>query len=164
MASILQRSSRGDGLLAGVVIAAAVIGIAGFGGVATDTDSAWYQGLDRPAWQPPGWVFGPVWTALYAMLAVSAWLAWRDVDGPDRTAILGLYAANGALNLGWTWIFFQAQAPVAAGVEIVALLGTIVALIRLTWPHNRAAALLLVPYAAWVAFATALTWRIAAAN
>lgn len=164
MSAIFDRAARRDGLLAGIVIAASIVAIAGFGGLATDTESDWYRQLDRPSWQPPGWVFGPVWTVLYVMLGVSAWLAWRDVDGPDRTKVLGLYAANGALNLGWTWIFFRAEAPEAAGVEIVVLLATIVALIRLTWPHNRAAALLLVPYAAWVAFATALTWRIAAAN
>lgn len=164
MSTMVQNVPRRHGLLAGVVIAAVVIAIAGFGGLATDTDSSWYRGLDRPSWQPPGAVFGPVWTVLYVLLAVSAWLAWRDVRGPRRTPVLALYAANAALNLGWTWIFFQAQAPTAAGVEIVVLLATIAALIRLTWPCNRAAALALVPYAAWVAFATALTWTIAAAN
>jgi tryptophan-rich sensory protein len=134
------------------------------GGLATDTSSDWYTGLDRPSWQPPGAVFGPVWAALYALLAVSASLAWRTVTGPRRTLVIGLYAANLVLNLGWTVIFFQGHAPVVAGVEIVVLLGTIVALIRLVWPYSRAAALALAPYAAWVAFATALTWTIAARN
>lgn len=164
MPAIVERATRRDGLFAGLVIAAGIVAIAGFGGAATDTESAWYRQLDRPSWQPPGWVFGPAWSVLYVMLGCSAWLAWRDVDGPDRPTVLGLYAANGALNLGWTWIFFRAEAPEAAGVEIVVLLATIVALIRLTWSHNRVAALLLAPYAAWVAFATALTWSIAAAN
>ena len=78
--------------------------------------------------------------------------------------MLGLFAANLALNLAWTWIFFQGHAPVAAGGEILFLLATIVALIRLVAPYNRAAALALAPYGAWVAFATALTWTIAARN
>jgi tryptophan-rich sensory protein len=78
--------------------------------------------------------------------------------------VLGLFAANLALNLAWTWIFFQGHSPEAAGVEILLLLATIVALIRLVWPHNRAAALALAPYGAWTAFATALTWTIAASN
>jgi hypothetical protein len=78
--------------------------------------------------------------------------------------VTGLFAANLALNLAWTWIFFRGHAPRAAGVEILVLLGTIVALIRLIWPHNRAAALALAPYGAWVAFATGLTWTIAARN
>ena len=78
--------------------------------------------------------------------------------------MLGLFAANLALNLAWTWIFFQGHAPVAAGVEILLLLATIVGLIRLVWPHNRAAAGMLVPYGLWVSFASVLTWTIAANN
>ncbi len=144
--------------------AAAVTAVAVVGGLATDTSSDWYRALDRPSWQPPGAVFGPVWTVLYVLIAVSATLAYRDVGGPRRRLVLGLYAANLALNLAWTWIFFQGHAPVAAGIEILFLLATIMALIRLVLPYNRAAALALAPYGAWVAFATALTWTIAASN
>jgi tryptophan-rich sensory protein len=144
--------------------AAAVTAVAVIGGLATDTSSDWYRALERPSWQPPGAVFGPVWTVLYVLLAVSATLAYRDVGGPRRRLVVGLYAANLALNLAWTWIFFQGHAPVAAGIEILFLLATIVALIRLVLPYNRAAALALAPYGAWVAFATALTWTIAASN
>jgi tryptophan-rich sensory protein len=75
-----------------------------------------------------------------------------------------LFAANLALNLAWIWIFFRGHAPRAAGVECLILLGTIVALIQLIRPHNRAAAPALAPYGAWVAFATVLTWTIAARN
>jgi tryptophan-rich sensory protein len=150
--------------LVGAAWAGAVTAVAVVGGLATDTSSLWYQQLDRPAWQPPGAVFGPVWTLLYILLAISATLAWRDVRGPRRRVVLGLYAANLVLNLAWTWIFFQAHAPTAAGVEILALLATILALIGLVGRWNGVAVLLLVPYAAWVTFATALTWRIAAAN
>jgi benzodiazapine receptor len=158
---------RGEGRLALVAAgwAAAVIAVAVVGGLATDTSSDWYRALDRPAWQPPGAVFGPVWTLLYVLIAVSATLAWRDVRGARRRRlVLGLFAANLVLNVAWTWIFFQGHAPELAGVEIVVLLGTVLALIRLVRPANRVAALALVPYAAWVAFATALTWTIAAAN
>jgi benzodiazapine receptor len=144
--------------------AAAVTAVALVGGLATDTSSDWYQQLDRPAWQPSGGVFGPVWTVLYILIAVAATLAYRDVRGARRRLVLGLFAANLALNLAWTWIFFQGHAPTAAGIEILVLLGTIVALIALVRPYNRAAALALAPYAAWVAFATALTWAIAARN
>ena len=157
---------RGAGRLAPAAAgwAAAVVVVAVVGGLATDTSSDWYRALDRPAWQPPGAVFGPVWTVLYVLIAVSATLAWRDVRGPRRRLVLGLFAVNLVLNVAWTWIFFQAHAPAVAGVEIVVLLATILALIRLVWPANRIAALALVPYAAWVAFATALTWTIAANN
>jgi tryptophan-rich sensory protein len=144
--------------------AAAVTAVAVVGGLATDTSSDWYVNLDKPAWQPPGAVFGPEWTVLYVLIAIAATLSFRDVGGPRRRLVLGLFAANLALNVAWTWIFFQGHAPTAAGVEILFLLGTIVALIRLVWPHNRAAALALAPYGVWVAFATALTWTIAASN
>lgn len=143
---------------------AAVAVVAALGGAATTTQSAWYENLEKPAWQPPGWVFGPVWTVLYVLLAVSAALAWRDVRGPRRRLILGLYAANLVLNLGWTLIFFRAHAPWAALGEIVALLASIVALIVLVRRHNRAAAAALAPYAVWVTFAAALTAAIAARN
>jgi translocator protein len=150
--------------LAAVGWAAAVTAVALVGGLATDTSSDWYRQLDRPSWQPPGAVFGPVWTVLYVLLAAAATLAYRDVGGPRRRLVLGLFAANLVLNLAWTWIFFQGHAPVAAGVEILLLLATIVALVVLVRPYNRAAALALAPYGAWVAFATALTWAIAARN
>ena len=144
--------------------AAAVTAVAVVGGLATDTSSEWYRDLEKPSWQPPGSVFGPVWTVLYVLIAVAATLSFRDVGGPRRRLVLGLYAANLALNVAWTWIFFRGHAPRAAGVEILVLLGTIVGLFRLIWPHNRAAAVALAPYGAWVAFATALTWTIAARN
>jgi tryptophan-rich sensory protein len=144
--------------------AAAVTAVAVVGGLATDTSSDWYQNLDRPAWQPPGSVFGPVWTVLYVLIAIAATLSFRDVGGPRRRVVLGLFAANLALNLAWTWIFFQGHAPVAAGIEILFLLATIVGLFRLVLPHNRTAAYLLVPYGLWVTFATALTWTIAVNN
>ena len=162
----LSRTAPGNRHVAAVAAgwAAAVTAVAVVGGLATDTSSDWYRELDRPAWQPPGAVFGPVWTVLYVLIAVAATLSYRDVGGPRRRIVLGLFAANLALNLAWTWIFFQGHAPVAAGVEILFLLATIVALIRLVAPYNRTAALALAPYGAWVAFATALTWTIAARN
>ena len=144
--------------------AAAVTAVAVIGGLATDTQSEWYRELERPQWQPPGAVFGPVWTVLYVLIAIAATLAYRDVGGPRRRLVMGLFAANLVLNLAWTWIFFQGHAPTAAGVEILFLLGTIVGLIALVRPYNRTAALALAPYGAWVAFATVLTWTIAARN
>lgn len=144
--------------------AVAVTAVALVGGLATDTESDWYRNLDRPSWQPPGPAFGIVWTILYATIAISATLACRDLPQRRRRVVVGLFAANLVLNVAWTWIFFQAENPRAAGVEILFLLGTIAGLIRLILPYNRAAALLLAPYGAWVAFATVLTWTIAARN
>ena len=150
--------------LAAVAVIAGVVAISALGGLGVRTDSAWYQGLDLPPWQPPGWLFGPVWTVLYILLARSAYLAWRDAEGPLRRPILALYAGNAVLNVGWTYLFFRAERPALAGLEIVVLLATIGALVVLMRPVNRLASWALVPYGAWVAFATALTWTIATTN
>ena len=143
--------------------AAAVTAVAVVGGLATDTSSDWYVNLEKPSWQPPGAVFGPVWTVLYVLIAIAATLAYRDVGGPRRRLVMGLFAANLA-STSPRLDLLPGHAPKAAGVEILFLLATIVALIRLVWPHNRAAAAALAPYGAWTAFATALTWTIAAST
>jgi translocator protein len=101
-----------------------VVAISALGGLGVKTDSAWYQSLALPSWQPPGWLFGPVRTVLYILLARSAYLAWRDADGPRRAPILALYAANAILNVGWTYLFFRAERPALAGMEILVLLAT----------------------------------------
>src|SRR3954452_9587072 len=141
--------------------AAAVTGVAVAGGIGSDPSSDWYQDLEKPSWQPPGAVFGPVWTVLYVLIAVAATLAVRDVPGARRRLVTGLLAANLAVNLAWTWIFFRVHAPRAAGGEILVLVGTIVALTRLICPQTRAAAPEAAPYGPWVAFATALTCPLA---
>lgn len=150
--------------LAPFAISAAVFAVALIGGLATDTSSSWYEGLDRPAFQPPGSVFGPVWTILYIALGVSAWLAWRDLKGERRQVVMALYAANFVLNALWTYLFFQLHSPVVAGIEILVLLGTIVAMYVSVKPEQKLAAWLLVPYGLWVAFAGVLTWTIALTN
>ena len=159
-ADSLRRRRR----VAAVAVTGVVVAISALGGLGVKTDSPWYQGLDLPSWQPPGWLFGPVWTVLYILLARSAYLAWRDAEGPQRRPILALYAANAILNVGWTYLFFRAERPALAGLEILVLLATIAALVVLMRPINRLASWALVPSGAWVAFATALTWTIAAAN
>ena len=123
----------------------------------------WYPTLVKPSWNPPSWVFGPVWTTLYVMMAIAAWLVWRRVDRPGGRVALGLFGAQLVLNFLWSWLFFGLHSPGLAGVEIVALwvlLGlTIAAFSRV----HRVAAALLVPYWAWVTFATALNltiWRL----
>jgi translocator protein len=146
------------------LVAAAMVAVAVLGGVGTDTSSVWYEGLERPSWQPPGWLFGPVWTVLYVLIGFAWWRSWDRLEGPVRRPVLALFGLNAALNVAWTWIFFQAEAPTAAGVEIVVLLAVIAALIGLLWSRLRGAALALVPYLAWVAFASVLTWTIAAWN
>ncbi len=124
------------------------------------TPGDWYAALAKPSWNPPNWLFGPVWTVLYAMIAVSGWLVWQQEH--NRLA-LSLYAVQLVLNAAWSWLFFGRHAIGLALADIVLLLLAIVATIVLFWPLSRLAAGLLVPYALWVAFATALNaaiWRL----
>jgi tryptophan-rich sensory protein len=132
----------------------------------TDTaPGSWYDGLSKPSWTPPGPAFGVVWSILYAAMAVAAWLVARhDLARPDVRRALVLYGVQLVLNLGWTATFFAAERPGWAIVEILALLAVIIALLFAVHPISRAAFYLLVPYAAWVAFATSLTIAIAALN
>lgn len=136
-----------------VVFAVAAIG-------AAFTPGEWYATLAKPSWNPPNWLFGPVWTLLYIMIAVSGWLAWQQ-DG--KSLAMSLYALQLVLNAAWSWLFFGRHAIGLALVDIVLLLLAIVATIFLFWPLSRLAAGLLVPYALWVGFAMMLNaaiWRL----
>lgn len=145
--------------------AAAVIAVAAVGGAATDTSSDWYEDLELPSFQPPGPAFGIVWTVLYAMIATAATRATRAAaDGAVRRRVVWGFVVNLLLNVAWTWIFFQGHRPAAAGVEILALQASTLLLIRQLAGVDRTASRLLVPYAAWIGFATVLTWTIAATN
>lgn len=151
-------------MLAPGAIISAVAGSAALGGLATDPDSSWYKDLDKPSWQPPAYVFAPVWTVLYALIATSMILVWRRSGREGRQKTFVLWGSNLALNLAWTIIFFRGHSPLAAGVEILVLEGTTVGLIVRSWPVSRISALMLVPYLLWVALASALTWTIALRN
>ena len=144
--------------------AAAVTGVAVAGGIGSDTSSDWYRDLEKPSWQPPGAVFGPVWTILYVLIAIAATLAVRDVPGVRRRIVAGLFAANLALNVAWTWIFFTAKRPRWSLAEILLLEASSLGLIRRSARVDGAAAGMLVPYAAWTAFATVLNAAIVNRN
>lgn len=118
--------------------------------------STWYPTLESPPLTPPSWVFGPVWTVLFAAIGVAAYLVYRRRDHADRRVALGLFGVQLALNMSWSLVFFGLQWPAGALVVITALLIAIVATIRTFLPIDRRAALLLVPYLAWVTFATYL--------
>ena len=120
----------------------------------------WYAGLAKPAWNPPGWIFGPVWTVLYAMMAVAAWRVWLYGGWKRQKKALGLFVIQWALNALWTPLFFGLQQPGWALAEILVLLATILATIRAFWRVDRPAGILLLPYAAWVAFASLLNGAI----
>ena len=146
----------------------AVIGLVGwlvlcFGAAAVGArykPGAWYAGLRKPAWNPPNWLFAPVWTLLYAMMAVAAWLVWREVGLSGETA---LFVVQLALNAAWTWLFFGLRRPGLAFADIVALWLAILATLLAFWSVRPFAGLLLAPYFAWVTFAAALNaalWRL----
>lgn len=121
---------------------------------------SWYDSLAKPAWTPPDWLFGPVWTLLYCMIAVSGWLVWRETGLKGARLAFAVFALQLVLNGLWSWLFFGLHRPDLALVDIVLLEMTILCLIVLFWPISRLAAVLLVPYLAWVAFATALNGAI----
>ena len=144
--------------------AAAAATTAVVGGLGTDVDSPWYEALDKPAWQPPGWVFGPAWTTLYGLIAVAA-ARTLDRSAPrDRGGYTIALGTNLVLNAGWSWLFFTAQRPRLALVEVVVLEASTVELLRRSARVDPVAGRLLAPYAAWVGFATALTGAIARRN
>jgi len=123
----------------------------------------WYASLRKPAWNPPGWIFGPVWTALYTMMAVAAWLVWRCGGWAAQRRPLALFLVQLALNALWTPLFFGLHRPGLAFAEIVLLWLAIAATLVAFRPVSRAAAWLLAPYLAWVSFATVLNltlWRL----
>ena len=123
----------------------------------------WYAALEKPSWNPPNSVFAPVWTTLYVLMGVAAWLVWRRVGVSRRRAALGLFLFQLVLNALWSYLFFGVRSPGFALVEIVFLWGAIVATTIAFWRVSRPAGLLLMPYLAWVGFAAALNlqlWRL----
>ena len=156
----------------GVLQGAALVGfvalaqLAGLIGVPfTDRASGgWYDSLDLPPFNPPSWVFGPVWTVLYVLIGVAAWLVWRERPSVTRRAALTWWGVQLVLNAIWSPLFFGAQAPWPAFIEILVLLGAIMVTASLFRVVRPAATMLMVPYALWVAFATVLNGTIAATN
>jgi translocator protein len=142
-----------------VVSLAICFSAAGIGSLATNPNIAtWYAGLVKPTWNPPNWIFGPVWTLLYISMAVAAWLVWRQGGLWQRAS--ALFAVQLALNAAWSWLFFGFHMPGAAFVEIVVILAAIAATTIAFWRQSLAAGILMVPYLGWVAFATVLNFTI----
>jgi len=123
----------------------------------------WYTALAKPALTPPGWVFPVAWTLLYATMGVALFLVWRRRDAPGRTLALAAFAAQLVLNAAWSWLFFGLRRPDLAFIDIVALWLLILASTVLFWRIRPAAGALLLPYLAWVGFASYLNlmlWRL----
>ena len=140
----------------------AAFAAAALGAVASVDAASFYAQLSKPSWAPPAWVFGPVWSTLYALMGVAAWLVWRS-PGSNKVA-LGLFGAQLAANALWSWLFFAWHRGAMASVEVLVLLALIVATVVTFGRISRMAALLLVPYLLWVSFASVLTWTVWRSN
>lgn len=135
--------------------------ISAFGGAVTATSvNDWYAALNKPFFNPPDWLFAPVWTVIYFMIAFSGWRVWLKTGIANAKGPFGLYAAQLALNLAWSFMFFGAQSPILGLIDVVILVAVIIANMIAFWKIDRLAGILLVPYAVWVAFATLLNAAI----
>lgn len=138
---------------------------AALGNIATSSGlGQWYQNLAKPSLTPPDWVFGPVWTVLYVMMAVAAWLVWQQKGFYDARWPLVIFLLQLALNTFWSVLFFGWRSPGLAAVEIVVLWLAIAATLVSFWRRSVVAAMFLLPYLAWVTFAALLNFQIAWLN
>lgn len=136
---------------------------AAIGALASVDAGAFYGQLTRPSWAPPGWLFGPVWSALYALMAVSAWWVWRARGFAGARSALVLFIVQLAANALWSWLFFVWHQGGLAFAEVLLLWCMVAATVVAFWRISALAAALLIPYLAWVTFASALTfsvWRL----
>ena len=135
-----------------------VIVVAALGAWASINAQSFYAGLIKPTWAPPPGVFGPVWSVLYLLMGIAAWLVWRSAGSIAQAAdALLLYGLQLLLNALWSWLFFRWQLGLLAVIEVCLLWLTIWFTLLLFWRSSRTAGLLLLPYLLWVAFATGLT-------
>ena len=133
---------------------------AGIGAAASIDASTFYAQLARPAWAPPASAFGPVWTVLYLLMGLAAWLVWRESGAPRLRTALTLFVVQLGVNALWSWLFFAWRKGAFAFAEVLVLLVLIAATIAVFWRISRLAGALMVPYLAWVCLATALTWSV----
>jgi tryptophan-rich sensory protein len=123
----------------------------------------WYAALTKPRWNPPNWLFGPVWGILYILMAIAAWLVWREHGFAGAALSLGVFLLQLVLNAAWSWLFFGRHQTGLAFFEILTLWGAIYWTITEFWKLNTVSAILLLPYLLWVSFAAILNlaiWRL----
>ncbi|MBU1211801.1 MAG: tryptophan-rich sensory protein [Alphaproteobacteria bacterium] len=146
-------------LLSFLPFLAAVVLVAASGAVFMP--GKWYDTLDKPSWTPPSWLFAPAWSALYILIAIAGWIAWKE---EGLGVALAVWGANLIFNAAWSWLMFGRQQIGAALADALAMLVTIVVFIVLVLDSSETAALLFLPYLAWVAFASLLNWSILRRN
>jgi len=138
--------------------------VAAVGATASVSASEFYAALAKPSWAPPAGVFGPVWSVLYLLMGLSAWMVWRRGGWRAQRGALQLFVLQLALNGLWSWLFFGWRMGGPAFADIVLLIAVLLATMVGFWRASRLAALLLVPYLAWISFASALNWAVWRAN
>jgi tryptophan-rich sensory protein len=157
---VVQRPSAVRHAFALVAFLAVCLAAGGIGSFATISQiPTWYASLQKPAWTPPSWLFGPVWTTLYLMMGLAAWLVWRQGQSPRSRPLL-LFWLQLALNTLWSLLFFAWESPGPAFAEIILLWLAIAATIAAFRTYSVPAALLLLPYLGWVSFASFLNFAI----
>jgi benzodiazapine receptor len=160
MTMLLSQTRQALGLLGWLLLAFSAAAVGGF---ASASAGEFYGALVRPSWAPPGWLFGPVWSVLYLLMGISAWLVWRVRGFAGAKTELLVFVIQLAVNALWTWLFFVWHRGGLAFAEILLLWVLIAASIGLFWRVSRLSAALLFPYLVWVTFASALTlamWRL----
>ncbi len=145
----------------GLLIALALcFGTSAIGAIASLQAKSFYASLTQPSWAPPGWVFGPVWTTLFALMAISAWLVWRRGGVLANKTALMLFMIQLALNALWSWLFFAWHLGGAAFIELLILWGLIAATTAYFWKADKLAGALMLPYLSWVGFAGFLNYAL----
>jgi len=161
MTEIMKERTRWIGLVLFILVC---LGAGGLGAIATTPEiNGWYRTVIKPDWNPPDRVFGPVWPTLFILMGISAWLVWKPSGFMKAAIPLSLFALQLGLNVGWSWIFFGMHQIGWALVEILLLWVAILATTVVFFRHSQPAGWLLVPYLAWVTFASFLNftlWRL----
>ncbi len=152
----LMRALIGLGVWIGICFGAAFLGSI----FTTPSIPTWYASLAKPSWTPPDWVFGPVWSALYLMMALGAWLVWRRGSLAAASIPIALFMVQLGLNVAWSILFFGLRMPGLAFGEIVVLWFAILATLIAFWRSTPMAGYLLLPYLIWVAFAAVLNFEL----
>lgn len=148
-----------------MLAALAAMLVAAAGALITDL-GPWYYGLEEPSWKPPDWLFGPAWTVIFALAALSGYLSWSRSPrySPNHARVLALFAFNGLLNMAWSVLFFRLHRLDWAFLEVVLLWLSVAGLMYFTARNSRLASLLLSPYLLWVSFAGCLNFVLLRLN
>lgn len=149
-------------LLIGFVVACNLIGA--LGAVWTSSDGEWYKGINKPSFNPPSWVFGPVWMLLFSLMGIALYLVWVAPSSKVRTIALVIFGIHFVLNVLWSYLFFGANNPLWSLIEIFVLLVFIVVTGIYFYMINHFAGYLFIPYFLWVSFASFLNYSIWSLN